>query len=256
MPIVYTKDNRVVLKKAKSMEIVPYVYDESVEDYVLGDTIYDIFSIIEDSITIEESDGDTTIKANEHTGKPIVTNTNKGDSKFTAQCLDIQNSILKSLFGAYIGMDETEETPVEVEGLAALPNDYPTIFALIRITFKDESIPDVYLPKVQLNSKLMMQQMKTRGSQGNISGNIIPHQVCVGKGVSVFLINFATIAGESDFIVETPVLFCPSGYTPYFLHHYEDKEYTFSQVLWNNKIGSCVTTVTVSEDDLSQLELV
>lgn len=254
MPIIRTRDNRIVLKKPKSMMVVPYFYDNELEDFVLGDTIYDIYSIIGDSIVLEETDGETTIKANEHTGNILVSNTTKGETKFTTQCLDVQDSILKAIFGAYTGVDERGESPVKVNGLAAIPSEYKTVFALVRITFNEEDQPDVYLPKVHLNSHLMMQQMKTRGTQGNISGNVLPSSVCVGFGDTNFLAKFVGMENDGLYIVDTPILFCPSGYTPYFFHHYENKEYTFSKVLWNNEKGSSVTTVTVSENDLSRIE--
>lgn len=217
MSIINTKSNRIVLKNAKSMFIMPYVYDSTVGDYVLGDDIYDISAIIGDSITLEQEDGETQSKENEYTGETIVENVTSGKYAFTAQCLDLQNAVLRVLFGAYYNSSV---------GIAALRSDYITMYAMIKITFSERSAPDVYLPKVSLNSKLLMSQLKTRGSQGNINGTALPHVCSVikstpsGSTAGQFEPLRELASNSNIYQVDTPVLFVPKDKTPVFLHSY------------------------------------
>lgn len=234
MSLIETKTGRKFLRKAESMMLVPYVYDDTdgVEDYVLGSEVYDISAVIGDSIVLEQKDGEVDEKFNEFVQSPIVRNVTAGAYDFTAQCLDLQDKVLRALFGAYTASG----TNGVVNGVAAFPDDYQLQYAMIRIRFHDTNLSDVILPKVQMNSKLLMQQMKTRGSQGNVSGTALSQRVAVidRDAVSPMALQFGSGAvGESTFVPVTPVLFVPRGYTPMVLHHEDDADdnkYVFSTV--------------------------
>lgn len=209
MSLIETKNGRTVLKKAESMMVVPYVYDNTYNDYVLGSDVYDISAIIGDSIVIEQSEGDTVTKNNEFIGSPILECVSNGKYVFTAQCLDLQDKILKSLYGAM--------TVSGSEGAAAFQDDYVLIYALVRIRFKESSLPDVILPKVQLNSKLFINQLKTNASQGNIAGTSMSRYVAVvGTGTSGTVLQFSNPTTYTPF---TPVLFVPKSKSAIVFHH-------------------------------------
>lgn len=260
MPIITTTSGRKILKKAESMCLIPYVYDDTtdVNDYVLGNTIYDISAIIGDSITLEQSDGETQTKENEFTGDIIVKNVTTGEWAFSSQCLDLQNSILQAIFGAYYNSEV---------GISALKKDYETIYVLIRIRFKDNDTPDVYLPKVLLNSKLMLNQMKTRGSQGNINGTAMSRICAVIKNTANppapgFLESFTDFTEEETYLVDTPVLFVPKNKTPLFLHHYEEssdaekESYYFDEVDFSTTAeDNCLHNRVVLGNNLSQYNI-
>lgn len=249
MSLIETKTGRKFLRKAESMMLVPYVYDDTdgVEDYVLGSEVYDISAVIGDSIVLEQKDGDVEEKFNEFVQSPLVRNVTAGAYDFTAQCLDLQDKVLRALFGAYTASG----TNGVVNGVAALPDDYQLQYAMIRIRFRDMNLSDVILPKVQMNSKLLMQQMKTRGSQGNVSGTALPQRVAVidRDAASPMALQFDSGAvGESTFVPVTPVLFVPRGYTPMVLHHEDDADdnkYVFSTV--NFTTGSVSHNNTVDK---------
>ena len=214
------------------MMLVPYVYDEDVEDYVLGSEVYDISAVIGDSIVLEQKDGEVEEKFNEFVRSPLVRNVTAGAYDFTAQCLDLQDKVLRALFGAYTASG----TNGVVNGVAALPDDYQLQYAMIRIRFRDINLSDVILPKVQMNSKLLMQQMKTRGSQGNVSGTALSQRVAVidRDAVSPMALQFGSQAvGETTFAPLTPILFVPRTHTPMVFHHEDDTDdnkYIFSTV--------------------------
>ena len=246
MSLIETKTGRKYFRKPESMMLVPYVYDDSadVNDYVLGSDVYDISAVIGDSITLEQKDGDVEEKFNEFVRTPIVRNVSAGSYDFTAQCLDLQDKVLKSLFGAYTAIGANGI----VEGLSALHDDYQLQYAMIRIRFKDTSLSDIILPKVQMNSKLILQQMKSRGSQGNIDGTALSCSVSVidRESETPMVLDF----GEENFAPFTPVLFVPREYTPMVFHHKDDinkSKYVFSTVDFST--GSVTNNTVVNIED-------
>lgn len=251
MSLIETKTGRKFLRKPESMMLVPYVYDDTdgVENYVLGSEVYDISAVIGDSIVLEQKDGDVDEKFNEFVQSPLVRNVTAGAYDFTAQCLDLQDKVLRALFGAYIASG----TNGVVNGVAALPDDYQLQYAMIRIRFHDTNLSDVILPKVQMNSKLLLQQMKTRGSQGNVSGTALSQRVAVidRDAVSPMALQFGSGAvGDSTSVPVTPVLFVPRGYTPMVLHHKDENDnnkYVFSTV--NFTTGSVSHNRIVDKSD-------
>lgn len=211
MSLITTNEGRIVLKKAESMMVVPYVYDSSVEDYVLGDDVYDISAVIGDSITIEQSDGNTEAKYNEFKASPLIESMSGSKYNFTAQCVDFQDSVLQSLFGVMVGRGYNGA----VNGAVAFNDDFVLLYALIRIRFKDASLPDVVMPKVQLNSKLFIQQLRTRQAQENIAGTALAHTVAVddrdNPAVGI-LLQFSSQSNGTTYTPYTPALFVPRGY--------------------------------------------
>lgn len=251
MSLVETKTGRKFLRKAESMMLVPYVYDDTdgVKDYVLGSDVYDISAVIGDSIALEQTDGEVEEKFNEFVQSPLVRNVTAGAYEFSAQCLDLQDKVLRALFGAYTASG----TNGVVNGVAALPDDYQLQYAMIRIRFHDTNLSDVILPKVQMNSKLLLQQMKTRGSQGNVSGTALSQWVAVvdKDAESPMALQFGSqIVGGTTFVPLTPILFVPRTYTPMVLHHRDENDnskYIFSTV--NFTTGSVSHSTTVNNSD-------
>lgn len=229
MPLITTKDGRIVIKKAESMMVVPYVYDNNVESHVLGSSVYDISSIIGDSITIEQSEGEKVRKTNEFVSEPLLETSFGSRFGFTAQCLDLQNSILKAIFCAMTGSGKYGA----VEGAAAFNDDYVLQYALIRIRVKDASSPDVILPMVKMNTRLLLNQLKSRGSQGNIGGTALSKKVAVEDNIGGQggLLQFSVPATNSvTYTPYTPLLFVPKTNTPLF-HHHTDGDYEYYSVV-------------------------
>lgn len=236
MSLIETKTGRKYFKKAESLMLIPYVYESlyGVNDYVLGQNVYDISAVIGDSIALEQKDGEVEEKFNEFVSSPLIRNVTSGTYDFTAQCLDLQDNVLKAIFGAYYGVGQRGT----ISGVVAMPENEVLRYALIRIRFQNTSMPDVIFPKVQLNSKLLMQQMKSRGSQGNISGVALPSMVTVDDPTasSRKVLNFNTSDGQrGPYAPSTSVLFVDRAQNPSFFHHKEaDNAYIFSTVNFNN----------------------
>lgn len=233
MSLITTNDGRIVLKKAQSMMAVPYVYDSTIGDYVLGSDVYDISAVIGDSITIEQSDGDTEAKYNEFKASPLIESVSGSKYNFTAQCLDLQNSVLQSLFGAMVGSN----------GSAAFNDDFVIVYVLIRIRFANADLPDVVLPKVQMNSKIFIQQLRTRASQGNISGTALSRKCAVIDNPN-HATQFTSLDGTSTYTPYTPVLFVPKSKNPIVFHHSGTTYDAYSLVNFSN--GSVSHNVNVN----------
>ena len=209
MSLIQTNTGRTVFKNAESIMFVPYVYDNAAEDYILGNDIYDVTAIIGDSITVEQSEGSSVRKDNEFIANPLLEIYSGVKYGFAAQCIDLQNSVLKSIFGAM--------TISGTGGAAAFLDDYVLAYALVRIRFRETNLPDVILPKVQLNSKLFINQLKTRVSQGNIAGTALGLKTGVKNSVGSALSSFSLLqTSESAYVVSAPVIIVPRNRNPLF----------------------------------------
>lgn len=228
MSLITTDNGRIVFKKAESVMLVPYAYNSTHNVYVLDalySEVFDISAVIGDSIVIEQSDGNTEAKYNEFNTTPLVENMSGTKYNFTAQCLDLQNKVLMSAFGAMIPPYWNAPYDNDFKGLAALQADFVTMYALVRIRFKDRSVPDVFLPKVQLNSKMLISQLKTRAGQGNIAGTANPTKIAIDRGENKWLVQFSDrTVRTSRYCPNTPVLFVPREKTPFFFAWGKDEE--------------------------------
>lgn len=202
MSLITTKDGRIVIKKADSLMVVPYVFDNSVGDYVLGSYVYDLSAIIGDSIVLEQKDGDVLTKSNEFKSDPLIECASGLRYSFTAQCIDLQNSVLKALFAAM--------TVSDLNGAAAFEPEYTLVYALIGIRFKGSDLPDVVLPKVKINSHLLISQLKTNVSQCNFSGVCLAKNVAIENLLRTKCEQFSVASsGGTTYTPLTPVLFVP-----------------------------------------------
>lgn len=203
MSLINTKDGRLVIKDASQILFLPYTISNGI--YVIGADIYDISAIIGDSIVIELGEGDKSTKENEFKSEPLVENRTAGRYAFTAQCLDMQNKVLKSLFGAY--------TVTNVEGAVAMPNEPQTLYVAIMIKFVESDTPNILLPKVQMDNRMFLQQFKTRAGQGNLSGSALLCDVAIDDATDTkHLYQFTNIQGTSTYNPTTPMLFVPKGH--------------------------------------------
>lgn len=244
MSLINTNTGRTVFKNAESLMMVPYVYNSTYGDYVLGSDVYDLSAIIGDSIVIEQQDGDTVVKNNEFVASPLVECVSGAKYGFTAQCIDLQNKVLKSCFSVM--------TVTGIDNLAAFNDDHVLRYAMIRIRFRDESLPDVILPKVQLNSKLLINQLKTRVSQGNIVGTAKSAYIVVPGQSTTSALQFNKPEGGTTYTPYTPVLFVPKDKSILFFHHqgsgttdsYSSVNFTTGTVEQNASVNKSTGSIT------------
>lgn len=156
---VTTTSTRRVLSNAKFMYLIPWTSETSAP--VSGSrTIYDISDIIADTVNIEQDDPEVNTTESEFSDSPLFENTKLGKYNFAATCVDTQNSIVKAIFGW------SEDESGDTKGAYA-PVSYSYLYAEIVIGFANAV---VVLPKVRLDSKLVIGTLKTGQAQSQISG--------------------------------------------------------------------------------------
>lgn len=150
-----TVSDRRVFSNLAYVRVTPWSTESSGPD---KDT-YDITEVVADTTSVEQADNDVNTIEHEFSSNPLYENIQLGDKTFTCESIDLQDAVLKDLFGW---------TPIGSDGIAA-PNAYKHLYATIELGFVN-SADAIVLPKVLLNSKAVIASMKTDASRATISG--------------------------------------------------------------------------------------
>lgn len=126
-------------------------------------TTYDITEVVADTTTVEQAENETNTLDHEFSSAPLYENIQLGDKTFACESIDLQNEVLKGLFGW------VETT----EGALVAPVAYKALYATIELGFVN-SDDAIVLPKVLLNSRAVIASMKTDASRANINGTCYP----------------------------------------------------------------------------------
>lgn len=145
---------RRVFSNLKSMEFTPWTNEST-----LGTDVYNVTNIIGDTTSVEQDDPESNEIVSEFTDAPLYENTTLGNKNFTCECIDMQNEVLKGLFGW-----ETDE-----KGNVYAPAAYKPLYCKIVLAFNTTD-DIIVLPKVKMNSKATLASMRTDVSRGTISG--------------------------------------------------------------------------------------
>lgn len=155
---------RRVFANLKAAYFTPWVGEEQ-----LGEDIYDLVDIVADTTSVEQADNEVNAIDHEFTGSPLFENVSLGEKSFTTECIDLQNDVLKTMFGW-----ATTEA-----GDAFAPTGYEDLYCKVELRFN--STDDIMvLPKVKLNSRAVVASMKTDVSRANITGTCYPAYVTAG----------------------------------------------------------------------------
>lgn len=161
----------------------------------LGEDVYDLVDIVADTTSVEQAENEINTIEHEFTSAPLFENVNLGEKTFSTECVDLQNDVLKAMFG----WDVTEA------GDAFAPVGYEDLYCKVELHFN--STEDIMvLPKVKLNSRAVIASMKTDVSRANITGTCYPAYVTVGgktKNTDMAIIASANketyeVAGEGE----------------------------------------------------------
>ena len=124
-----------------------------------GDT-YDITEVVADTTSIEQAENDSNILEHEFSANPLFENITLGDKTFSCESIDLQDAVLKGLFGW---------KALTADGGVAAPTEYKHLYATIELGFVN-SEDEIVLPKVLLNSRAVIASMKTDASRATITG--------------------------------------------------------------------------------------
>ena len=127
---------------------------------------YDITEVVADTTTVEQAENESNALEHEFSSAPLYENIQLGDKTFACESIDLQNEVLKGLFGWI-------ET---TEGALIAPVAYKALYATIELGFVN-SEDVIILPKVLLNSRAVIASMKTDASRANINGTCYPAYV-------------------------------------------------------------------------------
>ncbi len=156
-----TLTDRVVFANLHYIRITPWTSETSGPD---GDT-YDVTEVVADTTSVEQAENESNVLEHEFSSAPLYENIQLGDKTFACESIDLQNEVLKGLFGWTV-TDEGAYAPVA----------YKALYATIEMGFN--STDDVVvLPKVLLNSRAVIASMKTDASRANITGTCYPAYV-------------------------------------------------------------------------------
>ena len=136
-------------------------------DNPAGDTfIFD--EVVRDTTTISQDDNDLTTIENEFSDDPILDIISLGKFQFAAEVADIQSDILKN-FANYT-YDSTAKK-------LFAPAAYQKTYVKIDLVFKNGTDTDgsdkymsICIPKLQLNSRLMVESMNSNIARLNLAG--------------------------------------------------------------------------------------
>lgn len=156
-----TLAERTVFSNAAYVRVTPWVKGED-DKLTVGKETYDITEVVADTISVEQAENDVNTIEHEFSSSPLYENIQLGDKTVALESIDLQNLVLKGLFGWTIEGDN-----------AYAPIAYTHLYAVVEIGF--HSTEDVIvLPKVLLNSHAVIASMKTDASRANISGTCYP----------------------------------------------------------------------------------
>lgn len=155
---------RRVFTNLKAILFTPWTSESAI-----GETTYDLVNIVGDTTSVEQADNNVNEIEHEFSSEPLYENITLGKKSFTCDCIDFQNDVLKNLFGW-----ETTEG-----GDAFAPITYKDLFCKIEMQFNSTN-DVVVLPKVKMNSKVVLSSMKSNVSKGTISGTCYSAYVKAG----------------------------------------------------------------------------
>lgn len=155
---------RRVFTNLKAILFTPWTSESAI-----GETTYDLVNIVGDTTSVEQADNNVNEIEHEFSSEPLYENITLGKKSFTCDCIDFQNDVLKNLFGW-----ETTEG-----GDAFAPITYKDLFCKIEMQFNSTN-DIVVLPKVKMNSKVVLSSMKSNVSKGTISGTCYSAYVKAG----------------------------------------------------------------------------
>lgn len=154
-----------VFTNLKALKFTPWT-----DDSTLGSTTYDLVNIVGDTTTVEQADNDVTTIEHEFRAEPLYESTKLGSKSVSTECIDFQNDVLKNMFG----------WTVTETGDAFAPTAYKDLYCKIVMEF-NSSDDIVVLPKVKMNSKAVLSNMKTDVSRGTINGTCYSAYVKAGS---------------------------------------------------------------------------
>lgn len=137
----------------------------------LGTDGWDIHDIVGDTFALTQDDAERTEVPHEFSDDPLDENVSLGNKNVTMQCLDFQNVVMKNLFG----------WNTDNAGFAAAPAQYNDLWCCIILQFEGKS---VIMPKVKMDSKTVLENLRSDIARGELSGVLYATEVKLNSSVA------------------------------------------------------------------------
>ena len=157
MAITPVKNNSKKIYNPFALFITPYNGND------IGSETYKLEEVVRDSTSISQDDPEENSIENEFSAEPLINNVDAGKYNFATNVGDMQGELLSKLAG--FTYDSSKK-------FAYAPKSYTEVFAKVELVFKDGATNYVaaVLPKVQLNSKALLESINTSIGQIAITG--------------------------------------------------------------------------------------
>ena len=165
MSVIETRANRVQLNKPSHVVVTLYTGAET-SDVPNGDT-YILEDVIKDTSKGSQADNNTTSIECETSDENLLDIVTLGKYEVGAEIGDTQKALLVALCGFVTATDKATSKEICVA-----PSGYEKKYAKVDIVFpaaNDKKVACVY-PKVQLNSKVMLESLNSNLGRINLAG--------------------------------------------------------------------------------------
>ena len=160
-------------KFIKPSYIVATLFTGTEEDDVPKRDSYILEDVVEDTTSIAQDDNDVNDIECETSDSPILSIVKLGKYQFTAEVADTQKDLLIALMGFTAG------TTVSTKYFA--PAQYKKLYAKIDVVFEEgETMTAFVVPKLQLNSKLMLESLNSNIGRISLAGTAYDANVADG----------------------------------------------------------------------------
>ena len=157
------KTGATAKKFIKPSYIVATLFTGSEQDDVPKGDSYILEDVVEDTTSIAQDDNDVNDIECETSDSPILSIVKLGKYQFTAEVADTQKDLLVALMGF-------------------APAQYKKLYAKIDVVFEEgETMTAFVVPKVQLNSKLMLESLNSNVGRINLAGTAYDANVSDGE---------------------------------------------------------------------------
>lgn len=246
--LIYTKENRERINKASSVLITPYVYNSDIKRYVLGFDTFDVYSIIGDTLSIEQDGNNLTPIKNQYTGNPVIFKKERSTYTFKAECLDFQLPIMQLLYDTKVAM---VGGTIDTKSFA-ITDDTQEFYCCIQVLFKDKGFR-IVIPKVCMNNNTSYSSMKSSFAKNIISGTVMPTYFSAFKGDSI--IQFLN-SNSSEYVTHSHYVKLNNNFNFGVYHSHEEDAYYLSKYdTKTNETGRLVYVVDANNGDFNIVSL-
>lgn len=173
-------NGKLVLSGATKIILTPYSNGE------IGSTSYELESIVADSLAITQDDPETNSIDCETSDTPIKTTKKEGAYNISMTNVDIQKTILTSVFG-FVEKSITVGSGTVTAAVA--PESDTDRYACIEIVFGDDA--ELVCPKVNLATKVDVSSVKRETVKCSIEGSC--ELATIGTGAAAFKTPFFVV---------------------------------------------------------------